>query len=223
MPFGLRQQELPNAVCCSFFRSQSEKTNNQEKKRSAANDHISVARKSWKQDMFHVARLLMRRLLKLYIVLLGTALLLSSCAASASGPARPGEIAPAVQVTSLTGGPSTVQPVAGQALWLVFWASWCYPCRTEWPDLNQARADLADEGVTLIAISVNEQPSAVERFLAARPASFAVALDPQGEAAARYGVVGFPTHILIDQAGVVRQIVHGPLNEARARQVFGLK
>jgi peroxiredoxin len=164
----------------------------------------------------------MPRRLSFQILLLGTALLLGSCATGAGGPVRPGQVAPALQVIALAGEPATVRPAAGQALWLVFWASWCHPCRAEWPDLNQARDSLADEGVTLVAISVNEQASAVERFLAARPASFAVLLDPHGQAAAGYGVLGFPTHVLIDRTGVVRQIVRGPLNEARAREIFRL-
>jgi hypothetical protein len=47
-----------------------------------------------------------------------------------------------------------------------------------------------------------------------------VLLDPQGQAAARYGVIGFPTHILIDEAGVVRAVVRGPLDATRARRLL---
>jgi cytochrome c biogenesis protein CcmG/thiol:disulfide interchange protein DsbE len=155
------------------------------------------------------------------LLVAAVAFLLSGCS-GAEGSIRQGQIAPPLAITTLTGAQSEVRPVAGHPLWLNFWATWCYPCRAEWPGLNQAQRDLAGMGLTLVAISVNEQTTAVEQFLDKQPASFEVALDPQGQAAARYGVNGFPTHVLIDETGVVRAIVHGPLDTARARTLLSL-
>jgi peroxiredoxin len=152
---------------------------------------------------------------------IGFALVLSGCAGSGR-LARQGDIAPTLAVTTLSGTRSEVRPVAGRALWLTFWATWCYPCRAEWPDLDQAQRSLAKDGLRLIAISVNEPTDTVQRFLQQQPVSFEVALDPQGQAAARYGVIGFPTHVLIDDVGVVRAVVHGPLDIARARTLLAL-
>src|SRR5262245_13835284 len=83
------------------------------------------------------------------------ALALGGCAAG-EGPARQGDIAPPLVVVSLAGTPLEVRPT-GHPLWLTFWATWCYPCRAEWPGLNQAQRDLAGAGLTLVAISVNER------------------------------------------------------------------
>jgi hypothetical protein len=58
--------------------------------------------------------------------------------------------------------------------------------------------------------------------LESHPAAFTVALDQHGAMAARYRVTGFPTHVLIDRMGVVRAIVHGPLDALRARRLLGL-
>src|SRR5262245_18719114 len=126
------------------------------------------------------------------ILSVAVALLLSGCATATSGPPRPGQVAPALAVTTLEGEPFEVRPQPGQVLWLSFWASWCHPCQAEWPGLNQAQRDLAEPGLTLVAISVNEQPTVVAQFLDTHPASFEVALDSAGQAAARYGVNGFP-------------------------------
>jgi len=155
------------------------------------------------------------------LLVLGAAVLLSGCA-GAAGPVRQGEVALPLAVTTLTGTLSEVRPTAGRALWLTFWATWCYPCRAEWPDLNQAQRDLEGDGLTLIAVSVNEPIGTVQQFLDQQPASFAVVLDPQGQAAARYGVIGFPTHVLIDGTGVVRAVVRGPLDADRARKLLAL-
>lgn len=157
-------------------------------------------------------------------LLLGAAVaaLLAGCATANGAPIRSGQAAPALAVITLAGAPSEVRSQPGQVLWLNFWASRCYPCRAEWPGLNQAQRNLAGEGLQLVAISVNERPDVVKQFLDTQPASFEVTLDPHGQAAARYGVIGFPTHVLIDTTGVVRAVVRGPLDEARARRLLGL-
>jgi peroxiredoxin len=154
--------------------------------------------------------------------LLAALALLIGCAGAESGPVRQGQAAPDLDVTTLDGAVSKVRSGSGHPLWLSFWATWCSPCRAEWPGLNQAARSMSAEGLTLVAISVNEQAGAVQQFLDAQPASFNVALDPQGAAAARYGVHGFPTHVLIDEAGIVRAIVRGPLGEERARALLRL-
>jgi thiol-disulfide isomerase/thioredoxin len=159
--------------------------------------------------------------IRIALLVLGAAMLLGSCA-GAGGPVRQGEVAPVLTVTTLEGALSEIRPEAGRAVWLAFWATWCYPCRAEWPDLNQAQRDLAGDGLILVAISVNESIGTVQQFLDEQPAAFEVALDPRGQAAARYGVIGFPTHVLIDDAGVVRAVVRGPLDAARARALLPL-
>jgi peroxiredoxin len=157
---------------------------------------------------------------RMTLLALGVAVLLGGC--GGGGPARQGDLAPPLTVTTLAGATFELRPVARKPLWLTFWATWCYPCRAEWPDLNQAQRDLAGHGLTLIAISVNEPADTVRQFIEEQPAAFEVALDPQGRAAARYGVIGFPTHILVDDAGVVRAVVRGPLDAARARKLLAL-
>jgi thiol-disulfide isomerase/thioredoxin len=160
--------------------------------------------------------------IRISLLVAAVALLTGGCAGGDGGPVLQGQVAPALTVTTLAGTLDEVRPAPGRALWLNFWASWCRPCRAEWPQLNQAQRDLAGQGLTLVAISVNERAGAVAQFLAERPAGFAVVLDPHGEAAARYGVIGFPTHVLIDRAGVVQAVVRGPLDEARARELLDL-
>jgi cytochrome c biogenesis protein CcmG, thiol:disulfide interchange protein DsbE len=166
----------------------------------------------------------MRAYAKQYPVLLSSIvmLLLAGCASAIEEPIALGQSAPALAVTNLVGAPIEVRPQAGRALWLNFWASWCSPCRAEWPALNQAQPALAAIEMDLVAISVNEQPSAVSSFLESHPAAFTVALDQDGAMAARYRVVGFPTHVLIDRMGVVRAIVRGPLDAPRARRLLEL-
>lgn len=137
-------------------------------------------------------------------------------------PIRQAATVSTFQVDTLAGQSKEIRLGTGQPFWLSFWATWCYPCREEWPDLNQAQRELRADGLRIVAISVNEPGTTVEAFLRTRPADVEVVLDPRGATAARFGVTGFPTHVLIDASGAVRAIVRGPLSGSRARTLLGL-
>lgn len=64
-------------------------------------------------------------------------------------------------------------------LLLNFWATWCDPCREEFPDLVKLDADYRDKGLNFIAISlddVTDIKSAVPKFLNEMKARMAVVL-----------------------------------------------
>lgn len=154
--------------------------------------------------------------------LLGLAVILAGCTRDPAGLPQPGAVALPLALTGLAGEAIELRPQPGQPLWLSFWASWCYPCRTEWPELDQAQRELASAGVKLIGVNVADPAETVTTFLAEHPTAMTVVRDPEGRAAQRYGVTGFPTHILIDADGTVRSVVRGPLNARRARILLGL-
>ena len=107
------------------------------------------------------------------------------------------------------------------SIWVVFWATWCEPCREEWPDLEIAAQNLSPEGVTIVAINVGESSDQIDQFLDQHTTSFTILRDETGAFAQSWGVYGMPTHVLIDQTGHVVRIVRGPLNEQRVRKIFG--
>lgn len=43
----------------------------------------------------------------------------------------------------------------GKILFINFWATWCGPCREEFPDLNRLSQLYADDRVEIVAISVD--------------------------------------------------------------------
>lgn len=64
-------------------------------------------------------------------------------------------------------------------LLLNFWATWCDPCREEFPDLVKLDADYRDKGLNFIAISlddVTDIKSAVPKFLNEMKAKMPVVL-----------------------------------------------
>ena len=56
-----------------------------------------------------------------------------------------------------------IEEFKGKVVLLNFWATWCKPCLTEIPDLNQLQLDYKDKGLEVIAIS-DEKRDRLLRF-----------------------------------------------------------
>jgi peroxiredoxin len=104
----------------------------------------------------------------------------------------------------------------GQPVWLNFWGSWCPPCRAEMPDIQTAYEQLQTRGLTLLAVSLGDKPSEAIHFAELNGVTFNILLDPDRSLTSpSYPIYNFPTHIFIDEKGVVRKIV---LSEMSADQ-----
>ena len=62
----------------------------------------------------------------------------------------------------------------GRVVLVNFWATWCEPCREEYPALVRLHNTYRSRGLSLLAISMDEPESvpAIERFLTAQGAQF---------------------------------------------------
>lgn len=92
----------------------------------------------------------------------------------------------------------------GRVVYLDFWASWCGPCRKSFPWMSDLQARYASQGLSVIAVNLDQDHAQVAKFLAAYPPGFTVAYDPQGTSAEHYDVQGMPSSYLIDRAGRIR-------------------
>lgn len=84
---------------------------------------------------------------------------------------------------------------------LVFWATWCSYCKEEVPSLISLSDTLKDRDFQILAVSVNEKEKTVAAFVEKNKIPYTVLLDPDGRMAKEYGVIGFPTNIIIDKNG----------------------
>lgn len=141
-------------------------------------------------------------------VLLVASLFLSS-AARADGMAI-GTMAPPLVLPSLAdGGKVSLQSLAGQVIYVDFWASWCGPCRVSFPILESLRRELGQQGFEVLAVSVDESESDAREFLQQVPVSYPVVIDGSGATPRDWGILGMPTGFLIDREGTVRHIHQG--------------
>jgi thiol-disulfide isomerase/thioredoxin len=101
--------------------------------------------------------------------------------------------------------------LAGSVTCIDFWASWCAPCRRALPALDVIARRHADQGLRVLAVSIDDDPAGAARFLEKLvPGTALTALfDPDGELMARFGAAGMPALYLVDRDGVVRRIESG--------------
>jgi len=125
--------------------------------------------------------------------------------------------APAFTLSSRAGGEVSLADLKGQVVMINFWASWCGPCRQEFPALDQIYAKYKPMGFTLVAINVESEKADAEKFLATTPASFPILFDPDNKVSGSYGVSAMPTTVLVDRQGRVRWLhrAYKPGDEAK--------
>lgn len=130
---------------------------------------------------------------------------------------RPGEPAPDFTVIDLRGNVVSLSDYRGRPVWLNFWGAWCPPCRAEMPDIQTAYEQLAPRGLVLLAVSLGDPPDQAAEFAARNNVTFTVLLDPYrtltGES---YPIYNFPTHIFIDEDGIVRKVVLSTMTTEQA-------
>ena len=89
-----------------------------------------------------------------------------------------GQLAPDFTTHDLYGNPVRLSQFRGHPVWLMFWGSWCPPCRAEFPDVEQAYEQLEPAGVQLLGVSVRESPLEAAAYAGENKASFLILSDP---------------------------------------------
>jgi thiol-disulfide isomerase/thioredoxin len=115
-----------------------------------------------------------------------------------------------LQARSLDGKPVELAGEAGKVLVVDFWATWCEPCREELPALDQLARELGGRGLSVYAVSFDEDGAQVGPFIEELKVRIPVLWDQGGDAnAARFGIERLPTTLLVDKKGVVRFVHEG--------------
>lgn len=119
-----------------------------------------------------------------------------------------GQQAPDFTTEDLFGNPVRLSDFRGRPVWLMFWGSWCPPCRAEMPDIVEAYSQLKPQGLVLIGVSVRESAADAASYAAKNDANFDVLSDPdETDTGKGYPLFNVPTHLFIDANGIIRSIV----------------
>lgn len=114
-------------------------------------------------------------------------------------------------IPDLNGARTVLKNYRGSFVFLNFWATWCPPCREEMPAMEQLQHELEDTIFQILAVSVQEDPRTVQRFIDEIGTTFPVLLDRSGQVSRSYGVRGLPTSYFIAPDGTVAGLLVGIL------------
>ena len=106
----------------------------------------------------------------------------------------------------------------GQVILLDFWASWCGPCKKSFPAMQELHKQYAGRGLTIVAVSVDENREDMERFAKTANVSFTVVRNAGQKLVAAADVSTMPTSFLIDRAGKIRYVHKGFTGEETVKQ-----
>jgi peroxiredoxin len=134
------------------------------------------------------------------LVVLVCALQLASCTRAGESGTNPGDLAPDFSVRDLDGKPAKLSDYKGKVILLNFWASWCEPCLSEMPALERMYAKLRDKGFAVVAVGMDDTPTALKEFKDRLGLSFPILVDSSGQTK-MYKVHGFPESFIIDRSG----------------------
>jgi thiol-disulfide isomerase/thioredoxin len=84
-----------------------------------------------------------------------------------------------------------------------FWATWCPPCRMAIPGLNDLHRKYKDQGVSVVGISVDENPKALAGFDKEAHIEYASLLTSEQAEKVFGGIVGLPTTFVMDRQGKI--------------------
>ena len=126
-------------------------------------------------------------------------------------------------VTTYDGQTVTLSEVLQEkeAVLINIWATWCGPCRNEFPYMEEAYKEYADR-VEVIALSCEETDTAdvLSDFAAELGLTFKIAQDTV-DMAAQFEVVGIPTSIMVDRFGTICFVETGSMPDADSfRRLF---
>lgn len=139
------------------------------------------------------------------------ALMLAGCGGGApTEPVRIGGASPEFELPLLDGGTLGSDDLQGRPIILNFWATWCQPCRREFPVLETFDRDPRVEVVT---IALDEEGEEVVRpFVRRHGLGYAVLLGDQ-EVFERFTGFTIPYTLLLDADHSVANIYRGPAEE----------
>jgi cytochrome c biogenesis protein CcmG, thiol:disulfide interchange protein DsbE len=126
-----------------------------------------------------------------------------------------GAPAPDFGLTNLDGQDVRLSDLRGRVVLINFWATWCGPCRIEMPHFEKKHQALESQGLTVLAVNLDEAASDVSAFADELSLTFPILLDPGGAVNTLYRVRGYPTTFFVNRDGMIDRQHIGLMTEGQ--------
>ena len=129
------------------------------------------------------------------------------CSRTVSGP-HEGQHGPNFNAPLMSGGEAEFARFRGKPTMVVFWASWCGPCRKEAPQIVDVYRQYGS-AINVVGINAGESTAVAQRAAAEMGIKWPVLMDSDGAIQRMYKVSGIPLVLILDAEGVVRHRNNG--------------
>jgi len=130
-----------------------------------------------------------------------------------------GKPAPDFTLSDIEGKEHKLSDYKGKNVLIVFWATWCGPCRMEIPHLIELRNTVSKDNLAILAIS-NERPETVKRFVAKMKMNYTVLLDTGILPAPYNSIQAIPSSFYIDSDGKIKLGTTGLISLDEIKAIF---
>ena len=113
------------------------------------------------------------------------------------------------ELKDLDGKTHRLSDFKGQVLLIQFWASYCTPCRTEMPSMNNLQKKLANKPFKILAINMAEERDEIEKFVTEVKPEFTILHDTDGSVLQQWKVFVAPASFILDQNGAIKYVLYG--------------
>ncbi|MDO8716055.1 MAG: redoxin family protein [Dehalococcoidales bacterium] len=120
------------------------------------------------------------------------------------------------QLQSLDGKTVKLSDFRGKPVLLNFWATWCGPCRSEMPYLQQISDNSTATGLVMLAVDAGENATVVQKFMTELNLTIPVLLDTDKTVSKSYSITAIPSTFLIDKNGVIQKKILGAFPDKQA-------
>lgn len=129
-------------------------------------------------------------------------------------PVEVGSQAPSFTARAVDGSNAvrTMDDYRGKVVVLNVWATWCKPCIVEMPSFERLHRTVADTGLAVVAVSVDDfvGSDSVRNFARSLGVTFDVLLDSLHRIERDFQVTGYPETYVIARDGTIRKKWIGP-------------
>ncbi|MBO5419759.1 MAG: TlpA family protein disulfide reductase [Bacteroidales bacterium] len=118
--------------------------------------------------------------------------------------AKPGKPSPDFVAADIAGKTYTLADFKGKYVYIDLWATWCNPCRKEFPFLKELEQKFEGAAITFLGLSVDGSKEKWEDMVRSGALSgVQLYLGPRSEFQKSYNIEGIPRFILLDRDGVI--------------------